>query len=90
MVGRKRRRVGKGLCLKKTRPITPAVQTETGVAVTADNLEVARSAETILIGVKPVVVLAVVRECLSLKPDWSFRSRPTFASATWKRFRTRA
>jgi pyrroline-5-carboxylate reductase len=38
------------------------VQTETGIAVTADNLEVARSAETILIGVKPAVVLAVVRE----------------------------
>jgi pyrroline-5-carboxylate reductase len=39
-----------------------AVQTETGIAVTADNLEVARSAETILIGVKPAVVLPVVRE----------------------------
>jgi pyrroline-5-carboxylate reductase len=38
------------------------VQTETGIAVTADNLEVARSAETILIGVKPTIVLAVVRE----------------------------
>jgi pyrroline-5-carboxylate reductase len=38
------------------------VQTETGIAVTADNLEVARSAETILLGVKPAVVLAVVRE----------------------------
>lgn len=39
-----------------------AVQIETGIAVTADNLEVARSAETILIGVKPAVVLPVVRE----------------------------
>ena len=39
-----------------------AVQTETGIAVTADNLEVARSSETILIGVKPAVVLAVLRE----------------------------
>jgi pyrroline-5-carboxylate reductase len=39
-----------------------AIQTETGVSVTPDNLEVARSAETILIGVKPGVVLAVVRE----------------------------
>jgi len=39
-----------------------AVQTETGIAVTADNLEVARAAETILIGVKPSVVLPVVRE----------------------------
>ena len=38
------------------------MQTEAGVAVTADNLEVARSAETILIGVKPAVVLAVIRE----------------------------
>jgi len=39
-----------------------SVQTETGIAVTSDNLEVAASAETILIGVKPAVVLAVVRE----------------------------
>ena len=39
-----------------------AVQTETGIAVTADNLEVARFAETILIGVKPAVVLPVLRE----------------------------
>jgi pyrroline-5-carboxylate reductase len=39
-----------------------AVQMETGIAVTNDNLEVARFAETILIGVKPAVVLAVVRE----------------------------
>jgi pyrroline-5-carboxylate reductase len=38
------------------------VQAETGIAVTLDNLDVARSAETILIGVKPAVVLAVVRE----------------------------
>jgi pyrroline-5-carboxylate reductase len=38
------------------------VRTETGIAVTGDNLEVARSAETILIGVKPAVVLPVVRE----------------------------
>jgi pyrroline-5-carboxylate reductase len=39
-----------------------AVQTETGITVTTDNLQVAHSAETILIGVKPAVVLAVVRE----------------------------
>lgn len=39
---------------------------ETGVAVTADNLTVARSAETILIGVKPTVVLAVLREIAPL------------------------
>jgi pyrroline-5-carboxylate reductase len=38
-----------------------AVQTETSIAVTTDNLEVARSAETILIGVKPGVVLPVLR-----------------------------
>ena len=38
------------------------LQTETGITVTADNLEVARSAETILICVKPAVVLPVVRE----------------------------
>lgn len=38
------------------------MQAETGIAVTLDNLDVARSAETILIGVKPAVVLAVVRE----------------------------
>ena len=35
---------------------------ETGIAVTTDNLEVARSAEAILIGVKPAVVLPVLRE----------------------------
>jgi len=35
---------------------------ETGIAVTTDNLEVARTAEAILIGVKPGVVLPVVRE----------------------------
>jgi pyrroline-5-carboxylate reductase len=39
-----------------------SVRIETGIAVTADNLEVARSAETILLGVKPAVVLPVVRE----------------------------
>jgi pyrroline-5-carboxylate reductase len=39
-----------------------SVKNDTGIAVTADNLEVARSAETILIGVKPTYVLAVVRE----------------------------
>ena len=38
------------------------MQAETGIAVTADNLEVAGSAETILIGVKPAVVLPVIRE----------------------------
>jgi len=45
------------------------VQTETGIAVTADNLEVARSAETILIGVKPTYVLAVVREIAPVTDD---------------------
>lgn len=41
------------------------MQTETGITVTADNLEVARSAEIILLGVKPAVVLPVVREIAS-------------------------
>jgi pyrroline-5-carboxylate reductase len=45
------------------------VQTETGIAVTADNLEVAQSAETILIGVKPTYVLAVVREIAPVTDD---------------------
>ena len=35
---------------------------ETAIAVTADNAEVARGANTILIGVKPSVVLPVLRE----------------------------
>jgi pyrroline-5-carboxylate reductase len=38
---------------------------ETGIDVTADNLEVARGAETILIGVKPSVVLPVLQETSS-------------------------
>ena len=42
---------------------------ETGIAVTADNLEVARSADTILIGVKPTYVLAVVREIAPVTDD---------------------
>jgi pyrroline-5-carboxylate reductase len=45
------------------------VQTETGITATADNLEVARSAETILIGVKPAVVLPVVREIAAALDD---------------------
>jgi pyrroline-5-carboxylate reductase len=45
------------------------VQTETGIAVTRDNLEVARSAETILIGVKPTYVLTVVREIAPVTYD---------------------
>jgi pyrroline-5-carboxylate reductase len=46
-----------------------AVQKETGIAVTADNLEVARAAETILIGVKPTYVLTVVREIAPVTDD---------------------
>jgi pyrroline-5-carboxylate reductase len=46
-----------------------SVQNETGIAVTADNLEVAQSAETILIGVKPTYVLAVVREIAPVTGD---------------------
>ena len=45
------------------------MQAETGIAVTADNLEIARSAETILIGVKPAVVLPVVREIAAVLED---------------------
>jgi pyrroline-5-carboxylate reductase len=46
-----------------------SLQAETGVAITADNFEVARSAETILIGVKPTIVLAVVREIAPVSDD---------------------
>jgi pyrroline-5-carboxylate reductase len=46
-----------------------AVQTETGIVVTADNLEVGRDAEMILIGVKPAVVLAVLREIAPVTED---------------------
>jgi pyrroline-5-carboxylate reductase len=45
------------------------VHNETGIAVTADNLEVARAAETILIGVKPTYVLTVVREIAPVTDD---------------------
>ena len=45
------------------------VPTETGIAVTDDNLEVARSAETILLGVKPAVVLPVIREIAAALED---------------------
>ena len=38
---------------------------EVGICVTGDNLEVARSATTILIGVKPGVVLPVIQEAAS-------------------------
>jgi len=38
------------------------LRAETGVTVTSDNVEVARSAEMILIGVKPTIVLPVIRE----------------------------
>ena len=45
------------------------MQAETGIAVTADNLKVARSAEMLLIGVKPTYVLAVVREIAPVTED---------------------
>ena len=45
------------------------MKNDTGIAVTADNLEVARAAETILIGVKPNYVLAVVREIAPVTDD---------------------
>ncbi len=35
---------------------------ETGISVAADNVEIARSSETILLGVKPGVVLPILRE----------------------------
>jgi pyrroline-5-carboxylate reductase len=41
------------------------VQRETGIHVTADNLEAARRTDTILIGVKPAVVLSVIQETAS-------------------------
>ena len=39
-----------------------ALQTDTGISVTADNLEAAQSAETIFLGVKPGMILPVLRE----------------------------
>ena len=39
---------------------------DAGICVTSDNLEVARSATTILIGVKPAVVLPVIRDAASV------------------------
>lgn len=38
------------------------LEAETGICVTVDNLEVARTADTIFVGVKPSVVLPVLRE----------------------------
>ena len=42
-----------------------SIQRETGIHVTANNLEAVRGANTILIGVKPAVVLAVIQEAAS-------------------------
>ena len=39
-----------------------ALQKESGVSVTAENAEVAEKAEVIFVGVKPPMVLAVLRE----------------------------
>jgi pyrroline-5-carboxylate reductase len=39
-----------------------ALVSDTGISATADNVEVAKNAEVILIGVKPGVVLSVLRE----------------------------
>ena len=39
-----------------------ALQNNTGISVTADNLEAARSAETVFIAVKPALILPVLRE----------------------------
>ena len=46
-----------------------ALRDETGIHVTAENAEVAERAKVILIGVKPAVVLAVVREIALLAPN---------------------
>ena len=73
------------------------MQTETGIAVTRDNLEVARSAETILIGVKPAVVLPVIREiapvlegklAISLAAGVRLESMEAVASARFMRVMT--
>jgi len=45
------------------------VQRETGIHVTADNLEAVRGANTVLIGVKPAVVLAVIQETAAALTD---------------------
>src|ERR1700751_4877767 len=39
-----------------------ALLDETGIALANDNAEVARKADTVLVGVKPGVVLSVIRE----------------------------
>jgi len=49
--------------------VRAALQNETGVLVTADNSEVACSAGTIFIGVKPAVVLPVLRELAGNLPN---------------------
>jgi pyrroline-5-carboxylate reductase len=73
------------------------VQTETGIAVTGDNLEVARTAETILIGVKPAVLLPVIREIapvlegklvISLAAGVRLESMEAVASARFMRVMT--
>jgi pyrroline-5-carboxylate reductase len=46
-----------------------ALGAETGIDLTADNLELARSAEVIFIGVKPAVVLQVLREIAPVTRD---------------------
>lgn len=42
--------------------VRTAIQRDVGIALTAENAEVARTAEVILVGVKPGVVLPVIRE----------------------------
>ena len=44
------------------RTVRTAIQRDVGIALTAENAEVARTAEVILVGVKPGVVLPVIRE----------------------------
>jgi pyrroline-5-carboxylate reductase len=43
-----------------------ALQTELGISVTADNADVAKQSEIILVGVKPAVVLPALRDIASL------------------------
>ena len=42
-----------------------ALEDETGISTTTDNMEVATSSETILVAVKPGVVLPAIREIAS-------------------------
>lgn len=49
--------------------VRTAIENETGISVTSQNAEIAEQAETIFIGVKPAVVLPVLRELASKLDD---------------------